>query len=60
MKNLEQQISELNENLAKQLPIEILETFGKSVQDLKAKNMENNCFVLDTNGGITYKFVDTN
>jgi peptidoglycan hydrolase CwlO-like protein len=36
MKNLEQQIEELNENLAKQLPTEVLEVFGKSIQDLKA------------------------
>lgn len=42
MKNLEQQIEELNENLAKQLPIEILEVFGKSIQDLKTKNIEEN------------------
>lgn len=41
MKNLEQQISELNENLAKQLPTEVLEVFGKSIQDLKAKNIED-------------------
>lgn len=41
MKNLEQQINELNENLAKQLPTEVLEVFGKSIQDLKAKNMED-------------------
>lgn len=41
MKNLEQQIKELNENLAKQLPTEVLEVFGKSIQDLKAKNIED-------------------
>lgn len=40
MKNLAQQINELNENLAKQLPTEVLEVFGKSIQDLKARNME--------------------
>lgn len=42
MKNLEQQIEELNENLAKQLPTEFFEGFGKSIEDLKTKNMEEN------------------
>lgn len=41
MKNLKQQIEELNENLANQLPAEVLEVFGKSIQDLKAKNIED-------------------
>ena len=40
MKNLKQQIEELNENLAKQLPTKILEVFGKCIQDLKARNIE--------------------
>lgn len=40
MENLKQQIDELNENLAKQLPKEVLELFGKSIQDLKVKNIE--------------------
>lgn len=31
MKGLETQIEELNENLAKQLPAEVLEVFGKSI-----------------------------
>lgn len=42
MKGLETQIEELNENLAKQLPREVLEVFGKSIQDLKTKNIEEN------------------
>lgn len=42
MKNLEQQISKLNENLANQLPTEVLEVFGKSIQDLRTKNIEEN------------------
>lgn len=42
MKGLETQIEELNENLAKQLPTEVLEVFGKSIQDLKTKNIEEN------------------
>lgn len=42
MKDLENQIEELNENLAKQLPREVLEVFGKSIQDLKTKNIEEN------------------
>lgn len=40
MKNLEQKIEELNGNLAKQLPTEVLEVFGKSIQDLKAQDIE--------------------
>ncbi|WP_164998499.1 hypothetical protein [Chryseobacterium sp. 3008163] len=40
MKNLKQQIEELNENLAIQLPTEVLEVFGKSIQDLKAQGIE--------------------
>lgn len=40
MINLEQQIALLNENLAKQLPTEVLEVFGKSIEELKTKNME--------------------
>ncbi|AIM38382.1 alkyl hydroperoxide reductase [Sphingobacterium sp. ML3W] len=42
MKNLRQQIEQLNESLAKQLPTEVLEVFGKSIQDLKSINMEEN------------------
>lgn len=42
MKNLKQQIEELNESLANQLPTEILEVFGKSIQDLRTKNIEEN------------------
>lgn len=45
MKGLETQIEELNENLAKQLPTEVLEVFGKSIQDLKTKNIEENSIV---------------
>lgn len=40
MKNLEQQIKELNENLAKQLPKEVLDVFGKSIEELKAQQLE--------------------
>lgn len=40
MKNLVEQIEELNEDLAKQLPAEIIKVFGKSIQDLKAKMPE--------------------
>ncbi|WP_164112269.1 MULTISPECIES: peroxiredoxin-like family protein [Sphingobacterium] len=46
MKKLEQQINELNENLANQLPTEILEVFGKSIQDLKGRNIEDGSFHL--------------
>lgn len=42
MKNLAQQIEELNENLVKQLPTEVLEVFDKSIQHLKTENIEEN------------------
>ncbi|KIC00647.1 alkyl hydroperoxide reductase [Flavobacterium sp. JRM] len=40
MKILAQQIEELNENLAKQLPIEVLEIFSKSIEELKDQSIE--------------------
>lgn len=40
MINLQQQIEELNKNLAEQLPLEVLETFSKSINDLKTKKIE--------------------
>ncbi|MBL3547395.1 peroxiredoxin-like family protein [Chryseobacterium sp. KMC2] len=46
MRDLENQIEELNENLAKQLPTEVLEVFGKSIQDLKTKNIEENSIAM--------------
>lgn len=42
MKNLELKIQELNENLVTQLPAEVLEVFGKSIQDFKTENIEKN------------------
>jgi peroxiredoxin len=39
MKILAQQIEELNENLAKQLPIEVLEIFSKSIEELKTQGI---------------------
>jgi peroxiredoxin len=47
MQNLAQQIEELNENLATQLPTEVLEVFGKSIQDLKTKNIEESSISTD-------------
>lgn len=46
MEKLEQQFNELNENLANQLPTEVLEVFGKSIQDLKGRNIEDGSFHL--------------
>ncbi|STD55866.1 peroxiredoxin-like family protein [Empedobacter falsenii] len=43
MKNLSQQIEELNENLALQLPPEVLQVFSQSIQDLKTENIEEKC-----------------
>ncbi|MDR2146305.1 MAG: AhpC/TSA family protein [Tannerella sp.] len=42
MKKLSQQIEELNSNLSTQLSPEVIDTFGKSIHDLKTKNMEEN------------------
>jgi peroxiredoxin len=52
MKLLAQQIEELNENLAKQLPIETLEIFSKSIQELKTQGIEDNSI------GIGERFFD--
>lgn len=41
MDNLAQQIAKLNEELASQVPMETLQAFQKSIQDLKEKNIEN-------------------
>ncbi|QBQ41045.1 AhpC/TSA family protein [Sphingobacterium psychroaquaticum] len=41
MKKIAQQIEELNENLAQQLPREILEVFAKSIADLKTLSIED-------------------
>jgi peroxiredoxin len=46
MKNLEQQINELNENLAKQLPAEVLEVFGKSISELKTQGIEGSSIAI--------------
>jgi peroxiredoxin len=40
MKILAQQIEELNENLTKQLPTEVLEIFSKSIEELRAQGIE--------------------
>ena len=40
MKTLAQQIEQLNQELSSQLPQEILNAFGKSVEDLKTENIE--------------------
>lgn len=42
MKNLKQQIEELNENLINQLPTEVLAVFSKSIADLNINNIEEN------------------
>lgn len=42
MNTLAKNIEQLNQDLASQLPQEILEAFGKSIEDLKTKNMEKN------------------
>lgn len=42
MNTLAKQIEHLNQELSSQLPQEILEAFGKSIEDLKAKKIEEN------------------
>ena len=42
METLKTQIENFNIELSKQLPAEIFEAFGKSVEDLKTKNIEEN------------------
>lgn len=42
METLKTQIENFNIELSKQLPPEIFEAFGKSVEDLKTKNIEEN------------------
>ncbi|QIH34063.1 peroxiredoxin-like family protein [Sphingobacterium sp. DR205] len=42
MKNLKQQIEELNENLINQLPTEVLAVFSRSIADLNINNIEEN------------------
>ncbi|WP_220101208.1 redoxin family protein [Chitinophaga oryzae] len=54
MKSLEQQINELNENLVKQLPSEVLAIFGQSIHELKAQGIEESSI------GTGEKFPDFN
>lgn len=42
MNTLAKQIEHLNQELSSQLPQEILETFGKSIEDLKTRKIEEN------------------
>ena len=42
MNNLANQIENFNRELAKQVPQEVLEAFGKSIADLKTKSIEQN------------------
>lgn len=42
MNTLAKNIEQLNQDLVSQLPQEILEAFGRSIEDLKTKNMEKN------------------
>lgn len=42
MNTLARQINQLNKELLAQLPQEIFEVFGQSIEDLKTKNIEEN------------------
>lgn len=42
MNSLAQQIDELNHTLSSQLPIEVLQAFQKSIEELKTSNLEKN------------------
>lgn len=43
MNTLAKQVEQLNQELSSQLPQEVINAFGKSVDDLKTKNMEDRC-----------------
>ena len=43
MNTLAKQIEQLNQELSSQLPQEVINAFGKSVDDLKTKNIEDRC-----------------
>lgn len=43
MNTLAKQIEQLNQELSSQLPQEVINAFGKSVDDLKTKNIEERC-----------------
>ncbi|WP_312298468.1 peroxiredoxin-like family protein [Chryseobacterium sp.] len=43
MSMLAKQIEQLNQELSSQLPQEVINAFGKSVDDLKTKNIEERC-----------------
>ena len=46
MSELAKQIEQFNNELATQVPQEVLEAFGKSIKDLKTKNIEENSIKL--------------
>ena len=46
MNTLAQQIDELNQNLAQQVPTEILTSFSQSIADIKKLQLEDNCIQL--------------
>ncbi|MFD2556831.1 peroxiredoxin-like family protein [Sphingobacterium tabacisoli] len=46
MKKLAEQINTLNEGLAEQLPVEILEIFGRSIADLQAQKYKENSILV--------------
>ncbi|MDR2284219.1 MAG: AhpC/TSA family protein [Sphingobacterium sp.] len=46
MKKLAEQINTLNESLAEQLPVEILEIFGRSIADLQAQKYKENSILV--------------
>lgn len=49
MDNLAQQIAKLNEELTSQIPVETLQEFQKSIQDLKEKQIENKSLNIGEN-----------
>ena len=46
MSELAKQIEQFNNELATQVPQEVLEAFGKSIKDLKTKNIEEKSIKL--------------
>ncbi|UZJ66399.1 hypothetical protein OKW96_10280 [Sphingobacterium sp. KU25419] len=54
MTNLAKKIEEINENLATQLPAEIINVFSQSIQDLKNSKIDQNSIQVG------YRFPDFN
>ena len=55
MSELAKQIEQFNNELATQVPQEVLEAFGKSIKDLKTKNIEEKSKYMARSGRVQEK-----